>query len=396
MGPVLGRHPWVFSGALESIPDGISSGTPVCLVGEDGRFLAQGYFSSYSQIAVRVWSYEANEKIDGKFFENRVRRAYELRRKYVESKKTNAYRLVNSENDFLPGLIVDKYADYLVVQFHTAGIESWKNQVVAALEKVVGPKGIYERSDVKVREIEGLVKKNGLLAGKVPETVRILENGFKFLVDVIGGQKTGFFLDQREKREALMKYADGKSVLNCFCYTGGFSVYALGAGASGVVNVDTSADALELAKENVKLNGFDLKKCEFVCEDVKKYLAGADACANMRAVAPRAMSKKFDIVILDPPAFIKDRRKIEDGLVGYRKINEMGLKALNSGGILVSCSCSAHLKMTDFRYMLSVAGRAAEKTFRIVETYTHGIDHPVLAAFTEGDYLKCVFGVAGS
>jgi 23S rRNA (cytosine1962-C5)-methyltransferase len=379
-GPVLGRHPWVFSGALKNIPDGIASGTPVALVDEHERFLAQGYFSSYSQIAVRVWSYDFGEKVDEKFFVNRVERAYALRQKYVESKKTNAYRLVNSESDFLPGLIVDKYADYLVVQFHTAGIEAWKDQIVAALTKVMAPKGIYERSDVKVREIEGLAKKSGLLAGEVPKTVNILENGFKFLVDVIGGQKTGFFLDQRDKRAALMKYSDGKNVLNCFSYSGGFSVYALAAGATGVTSVDVSEGALELAKENVKLNGFDLGKCEFVCEDVKKYLAD---------VTPG----KFDVIILDPPAFIKDRRKIEEGLVGYRRINEMGLRALGSGGILVSCSCSSHLKMTDFRYMLSMCGRAAEKTFRILETYTHGMDHPELVAFMEGEYLKVVFGV---
>jgi 23S rRNA (cytosine1962-C5)-methyltransferase len=380
VGPVLGRHPWVFSGALKNIPDGIPTGTTIHLVDEGGNFLAQGYFSSYSQIAVRIWSYDAKEEVNDEFFVNRIVRAYELRKNFVESKKTNAYRLINSENDFLPGLIVDKYVDYLVVQFHTAGIEYWKDLIVKALEKVLNPKGIFERSDVKVREIEGIEKKSGPLFGEIPENVTILENGFKFLVNIIGGQKTGFFLDQRDKREALMKYVKGKSVLNCFCYTGGFSVYALAAGAKKVVSVDVSADALELAKKNVELNKLDLEKCEFVCEDVKKYLAG---------VKPG----EFDVIILDPPAFIKDRRKIEEGLVGYRKINEMGLKALLNGGVLASCSCSAHLKMTDFRYMLSMAGRGANKTFRILETFTHGIDHPELVAFMEGEYLKVVFGI---
>ncbi|MFA7685895.1 MAG: class I SAM-dependent rRNA methyltransferase [Candidatus Gracilibacteria bacterium] len=380
VGPVLGRHPWIFSGALSKIPDGISSGTPVHLIDDKGNFLAQGYFSSYSQIAVRVWSYDKNEEVNDQFFIDRISKAYDLRKTFVESKKTNAYRLVNSENDFLPGLIVDKYADYLVVQFHTAGIENWKDSIVKALEKIMKPKGIYERSDVKVREIEKLEKKTGLLSGEVPETVTILENGFKFLVDVISGQKTGFFLDQRDKRAALTKYVEGKNVLNCFSYTGGFSVYALAAGAKKVVSVDVSASALELAKQNMELNKLDLGKCEFVCEDVKRYLA---------AVKPG----EFDVIILDPPAFIKDRRKIEEGLVGYRKINEMGLRALESNGILVSCSCSSHLKMTDFRYVLSMAGRSANKTMRIVETYTHGMDHPEIVAFTEGEYLKVVFGI---
>ena len=269
VGPVLGRHPWIFSGALKYIPNGVASGTPVRLVDDSGKFLAQGYFSSYSQIAVRVWSYDEKEEINDQFFVNRISRAYEIRKQFVENKKTNAYRLVNSENDFLPGLIVDKYADYLVVQFHTAGIENWKDSIVKALEEILEPKGIYERSDVKVREIEKLEKKTGLLSGKVPETVTILENGFKFLVDIITGQKTGFFLDQRDKRAALSKYVEGKNVLNCFSYSGGFSVYALAAGAKKVVSVDVSADALELAKKNVELNKLDLDKCEFICEDVK-------------------------------------------------------------------------------------------------------------------------------
>lgn len=380
VGPVLGRHPLIFSGALKYIPNGVASGTPVRLVDDSGKFLAQGYFSSYSQIAVRVWSYDEKEEINDQFFVNRISRAYEIRKQFVENKKTNAYRLVNSENDFLPGLIVDKYADYLVVQFHTAGIENWKDSIVKALEEILEPKGIYERSDVKVREIEKLEKKTGLLSGKVPETVTILENGFKFLVDIITGQKTGFFLDQRDKRAALSKYVEGKNVLNCFSYSGGFSVYALAAGAKKVVSVDVSADALELAKKNVELNKLDLDKCEFICEDVKKYLAD---------VKPG----EFDVIILDPPAFIKDRRKIEEGLVGYRKINEMGLRALEKNGILVTCSCSSHLKMTDFRYALSMAGRSANKTMRIIETYTHGMDHPEIVAFTEGEYLKVIFGV---
>lgn len=380
VGPVLGRHPWVFSGALKEIPNGIETGSPVDLVDEKGVFLAQGYFSSYSQIAVRIWSYDEHEEVDEEFFVGRVSAAYELRKTYVESKKTNAYRLINSENDFLPGLIVDKYADYLVVQIHTAGIEKWKEQIVAALVKVLEPKGIYERSDMKVRDIEHIEKKNGLLYGKIPDEIKILENGFKFMVDVIGGQKTGFFLDQRDKRSALMKYVSGKKVLNCFCYTGGFSVYALAAGASKVVSVDASEDALKIAKENFELNGLEVNDADFVCDDVKKYLQ------NVKV-------GDFDVIILDPPAFIKDRRKIEEGIAGYRRINEAAMKVLKSGDVLVSCSCSAHLKMLDFRYMLSTSARSAGKTLRILETYTHGIDHPELVAFTEGEYLKVVFGV---
>lgn len=381
IGPVLGRHPWVFSGALKNIPDGLESGTPVRLVNEEGGFLAQGYFNSYSQIAVRLWSWDENETVDEKFFEKKISDAYALRKQLVASKKTDSYRLVHSENDLLPGLIVDKYGEYLVLQFHTTGIEFWKEAIVKALKKVLEPTGIYERSDVRTRGIEGAEKKAGLLFGKVPERIKISENGYKFWVDVIGGQKTGFFLDQRDKRQALAKYAEDKTVLNCFSYSGGFSVYALGAGAKHVVSVDASESALELAVENVKLNKLDVKKCNFVCGDVKQYLFDAN----------QEEKKKFDVIILDPPAFVKDRHKVKEGLMGYKKINEMALRILPPNGVLVSASCSAHVTLSDFRYMLSESAGHTRRSLQVLETYTHGIDHPELVSFMEGEYLKCVF-----
>lgn len=380
VGPILGRHPWVFSGALKQIPEGLKSGEDVVLVNEDDQFLAQGYFNSYSQIAVRLWSWDEQEIVDDKFFEKRISQAYAVRKNFVENKGTDSYRLIHSENDLLPGLIVDKYADYLVLQFHTPGMEFWKDKIVKALVKIVKSEGIYERSDVRTRGIEGAEKQVGLLYGKVPERIKISENGFKFWVDVIGGQKTGFFLDQRDKRQALTKYVEGKKVLNCFSYSGGFSVYALGAGAKHVVSVDTSQGALELAEENVKLNKMDLKKCEFICGDVKQYLSD-----------PQHQPGDFDIIILDPPAFVKDRHKVKEGLMGYRKINEVALRLLSPGGVLVTASCSAHVSLSDFRYMLSESAGRARQTVQVLETYTHGIDHPELAAFTEGEYLKCLF-----
>lgn len=378
VGPIYGRHPWVFSGALKYIPEGLASGTPVVLVDEQKKYLASGYFNSYSQIAVRVWGWEEKEEISQEFFERRVRQATELRQKYLAAKGTDSYRLVHGENDLLPGLIVDKYADYLSVQFHNPGIEAWKKEIVAALAAVLKPKGIYERSDVKVRGIEGAAPKTGLLHGTVPERVTMKENGFKFYVDIIGGQKTGFFLDQRDKRFALQKYSAGKKVLNCFSYTGGFSVYALGAGAEKVVSVDASEPALQLAEENVKLNKLPVKKCEFILADVKEYLADRTP-------------GEFDVIVLDPPAFVKDRHKIQEGLHGYRSINQMALSVLPPGGILVTASCSAHVRLEDFRHMLTEAGSRSRRTVQIMETYTQGIDHPALAAYTEGDYLKCFF-----
>ena len=254
MGPVVGHHPWIFSQALLSIPDGIPPGEPMRLMSENGAFLALGYFSSYSQIAVRVWGYDESEKIDEDFFARRIGKAHALRKRYVETPHTNAYRVVNGEGDLLPGLILDKYADYIVLQFHTRGIDRWKKEIVGAIKKVLQPAGIYERSDVSVRKTEMLEEQSGLITGSIPSLITIQENGYTFLVDVRHGQKTGFFLDQRDKRKDFMKYTTDRSVLNCFSYTGAFSVYALGGGARTIVSIDASAPALELAKENIKLN----------------------------------------------------------------------------------------------------------------------------------------------
>jgi 23S rRNA (cytosine1962-C5)-methyltransferase len=384
VGPILGRHPWVFQGAIKHVPEGLSSGVPVALYDERDGFLAQGYFNSYSQMAVRLWSWDEKEKVDLDFFMKRVRSAYELRQKYVESKQTDSYRLINSENDLLPGLIVDKYGDYLCVQFHNRGIELWKMTIIDALEKVIKPKGIFERSDVGGRKEDGAGDKVGVISGTIPDKIKITENGFKFWVDVAHGQKTGFFLDQRDKRAALQKYVDGKNVLNCFSYTGGFSVYALAAGAKKVVSVDSAEEALELAEENIKLNGLNPKKCEFVCADVKDYLSGL-------AQKDPDVREDFEVIILDPPAFVKDRRKIHEGLMGYKKINEMAFRLLPSEGILVTASCSMHVSLQDFRYVVSEAAGRTRKTAQILETYTHGIDHPELVSFGEGEYLKCLF-----
>jgi 23S rRNA (cytosine1962-C5)-methyltransferase len=396
IGPIRGRHPWVFQGAIKKIPEGLSSGMIVHLFDERDDFLAQGYFNSYSQMAVRLWSWEENEKIDLDFFVRRVQSAYDLRKNYLESKQTDSYRLINSENDLLPGLIVDKYADYLCVQFHNSGIEFWKPTIIDALEKVIQPKGIYERSDVggrktgvipAIRQLaEGIQEgksTTGIVFGAIPDKIKITENNLKFFVDVVGGQKTGFFLDQRDKRQAIQKYVDDKNVLNCFSYTGGFSVSALFAGAKKVTSVDTSKDALALAEENIKLNGLNAKKADFICADVKDYL---------RELLEKDPDERedFDVIILDPPAFVKDRRKIREGLMGYRNINESALRLLSSGGTLVTASCSTHISMTDFRYAVSESAGRARKTVQILETFTHGIDHPELVAFGEGEYLKCL------
>lgn len=376
IGPVLGRHPWVFSGAIVSIPEGIETGEPVKLLSESGRYLASGYFNSYSQIAVRVWSHDEQEHVDRAFFVRRLLMAQELRRITVTG-DTDAYRVVNGESDLLPGLIVDRYDRWITVQFHNRGIERWRDTIIQALIEVLAPEGIYERSELASRRREGAENSSGLLWGTIPDTVKIKESGLSFMVDIAGGQKTGFFLDQRDKRQALSRYAAGKKVLNCFSYTGGFSVSALMGGAEKVTNVDSSGSALELARENSELNGLDPASSEYVEIDAKKYL---------RNIKPDT----FDLIVLDPPAFIKDRRKRKEGLRGYRAINESAVRALSSGGMLMTCSCSAHLSAQEFRHMVSESGGAAGRTLQIIESFGHGPDHPVLVPYTEGEYLKCL------
>jgi 23S rRNA (cytosine1962-C5)-methyltransferase len=387
IGPIFARHPWIFAGALKQVPEGLETGAPVRVVAPDGRFLAAGYFNGYSQIAVRVWSWDENETVDDAFFRRRIERALALRERVLAGTGTNAYRLIHSENDLLPGLVVDRYADYLCLQCHTRGIEPWRDAIVRALIAVLQPTGIYERSDVKVRAIEGAAARTGLLHGEVPPIVEILENHLRFGVDLIGGQKTGFFLDQRDKRAALQRYVRDRRVLNCFSYTGGFSIYAGAAGAAHVTSVDVSGRALEIAAENVRRNALDPQRFRFESADVKDFLA--------RLGRDDAGTPAYDVIILDPPAFVKDRRKIQEGLAGYRKINEAALRHIPPGGLLVTCSCSGHVSLADFRHLVAECAARTGRTVQVLESFGHGVDHPELVAYSEGSYLKVLFCAVG-
>lgn len=377
-GPVRGKHPWIFSGALKYIPEGLELGDPVSVMASDGSYMGSGYFNSYSQIAVRMWGYTMDEAVDTSFFQRRLEKALRLRVQTLPP-QTNAFRLVNAECDLLPGLIVDIYDTVAVIQCHTASIARYRDMIVEALQTVLPTlTGIHERSDFRGKSGKVEHRSSGVLWGEVPAIVSILENGLHFLVDVQEGQKTGFFLDQRDKRSALTKYVQDKEVLNCFSYSGGFSLYALAGGASHVTNVDVSEKAMELAKENVTKNGFALDKCTFEVADVKKYL-------------PNVEVGKADIIILDPPAFIKDRHKVDEGKHGYRKINDLAMRLLPEEGILVSCSCSHHISLSEFRMLLSETAGRADRVMQLVETWTHGIDHPELVPYMEGNYLKTLF-----
>ena len=378
-GPAAGFHPWIFTGAFAALPKNLNPGDPVRIESDKGEFLACGYFNEGSNIAVKIWGVDPDEEVDAFFFLKRIANACEFRQKYVQNSMTDSYRLIHGESDWLPGFTADKYADYLCVQFHTRAMERWRSEIIRALIKTLSPKGIYECSDSHTRLRDGLSPISGILYGDVPDLVHIRENVLKFIVDVKQGQKTGFFLDQRDKRQAVLKYAPNAHVLNCFCYTGSFSVYAQKAGATSIVNVDSSDKALSLARENARLNKLDTAKCEYICTDAKNYLK--------HTVEEK---QQFNLVILDPPAFIKEKTRKRDGISGYKFINEKGMALLTERGILLTCSCSSFLSTQDFRYLLSECGARARKPFTVVEEYFHGIDHPALLPFTEGQYLKCM------
>lgn len=373
------RHPWIFSMALQYFGE-IESGSLVDVYDSTGRkFLARGYYNEKSQIAVRILTLDSSKLINTDFFVQRFADLKKTRERFIDTKQTNAYRLVFGESDGVPGLIVDRYNQVLVIQVHTLGMELLKKEVLSALKAVFNPESIYERSDIGVRSQEGLLDQpKGLLFGKpLEKEMEFLENGIPMLVNIEEGQKTGMFLDQRENRKALQAYVKDKTVLNCFCYTGGFSLYAALAGAKKVTSVDSSGPALETAKRNFTLNGIDPKKHEFLDKDVFDLL---DEYRNKH--------EHFDVIILDPPAFVKNQKSLKKGLQGYTFINERALQLLPKGGILVSSSCSAHVTDELFQKMLAMAAAKARCTLKVLEIRNQPIDHPYNLFFPEGKYLK--------
>lgn len=430
------RHPWIFSGAIDFeikkvgvadgvVPGGVSTravafpadGEIVDVCDSGGNFLACGYYNSKSNIAVRVLSFEKTGGIDLDFFVKKLEAAKALREEFLNGTNTNAYRLVFAESDGLPGLIVDKYDQVLVLQIHTLGMDKLRSLAVEALVKVFKPRIIYERSDVAVRRQDGLNDMpTGVLYGEMPQNgsagsedgsglpqnhsgalTQICENGVKFLVDFVRGQKTGFFLDQRENRAAIDRYvqsagtAGGARVLNLFCYSGGFSCYALKAGASHVTSVDISKEAIDLCQKNIYLNGFVPDRHTEVCGDVFDYLEKFKAGTR---------AQKFDVVIVDPPAFVKSQKNLKQALKAYSRLNELALGVLREGGILVSSSCSSYVTPEMFKGALFQAalrvrtgsggstGSGVPADLVILEQKTQPFDHPLRLYFPEGEYLK--------
>jgi 23S rRNA (cytosine1962-C5)-methyltransferase len=377
--PVLNRHPWLFSGAIHHVAGEPQAGDLVHVVGADGRFLATALYNPHSQIQARILTWE-DEAIDEAFWHRKITRALNHRAALKLEPATIAYRLINAEADGLPGLVVDKYGDFLVIQFLAFGMDSRKEQLTQLLAELVKPIGIIERSDVDVRQKEGLTQVTGLLWGEVPAAeVIIRENNHQFGVDLLVGHKTGFYLDQRENRTAVCHpiHVTDKTILNAFAYTGGFAVYAAAHEADTIINVDSSIPALEQAERNMFLNGFERPQDEYIAGDVFEVLRYY-----------REEGQQFELVILDSPKFVHSQRDLAQASRGYKDLNLQALHLLPPGGVLATFSCSGLVSADLFQKIVFGAAVDAGRDVQIMQPLSQPADHPVLLSFPESAYLK--------
>lgn len=369
---------WVYDNEIDSIMGSFENGDIVTVHDFDGYFLGYGFINTKSKITVRILSRKKDTVIDDAFLEERVQAAWDYRKQVID---TGSCRLIFGEADFLPGIVVDKFADVLVVESLALGIDKLKQQILDAIKRVLAKdgitvRGIYERSDAKVRKQEGMERYKGFIGEPFDTRVEIVENGVKYIVDVEDGQKTGFFLDQKKNRAAMHSVCKGKRVLDCFTHTGSFALNAGIAGATEVIGVDASELGVEQARENARLNGLE-DKVSFVCADVFDFLPALEE-----------KGEKFDVVILDPPAFTKSRNSIKNAVKGYREINVRGMKLVKDGGFLATCSCSHFMDPELFHKTIMEAARGAHKRLRQVEFRTQAPDHPILWAADSSYYLK--------
>lgn len=370
-------HPWLYSGAIAGIEGDPVPGDIVKVVSSQHEFLAWGYYNSRPQIAIRLLEWSENEIIDGSWWRNKISQSILRRHHLADDRSTDSYRLVYSEGDGLPGLIVDKYSDCLVIQSLTAGIERVKEIIIEALVESLKPAGIYERSDDKVRKMEGLEPSSGLRFGKQPPgPLTIIENGLKFKVDIIAGQKTGFYLDQRLNRQKAAAYAKGLDILDGFSHTGAFSVYALNADARSVTLIESSRDSLKLAAENIEINGLDVNKAQFMAGDAFELLREF-----------KADGRRYDMVILDPPKFARSQSNLKKALAGYKDINRLAMELTSPGGYLITFSCSGAVDYQTFQTVLFWAAVDSGKRVQILDDLYQADCHPRLATFPEGTYL---------
>jgi len=370
------RHPWIFSGAIARVDGSPESGSTVRVVAQSGQFLAYAAWSPASQIRLRVWCFDEAQLVDAEFIRQRIARAIGLRRQLQQLDTDGACRLVFGESDGLPGLIVDRYAEYLVCQLLAAGSEYWRATIIDSLQDLLAPRAIYERSEASVRQKEGLASRSELVRGKLPSAaVEFRAGGLRQLVDIAHGQKTGSYLDQGINHQRVAAYADGTEVLDAYCYGGGFAIAALLQGATHATLIDSSAEALQLATRQADLNGV------------------GDRCAYKQANVPeelrrlRDAGRQFDLVILDPPKFVSSAQQLQSGCRGYKDINMLGMQLLRSGGVLATFSCSGHVSAELWQKIVAGAAIDVQREFQILERLSQSPDHPVALPFPEAEYL---------
>ena len=377
--PVLNHHPWLFSGAVQRIEGDPMPSDVVQIVTGDGRFLALALFNPHSQIQARILTWH-DEAIDSSFWRTKLERALNHRALLNLEPATTAYRLINAEADGLPGLVVDKYGDFLVMQCLAFGIDSRKEMLAHLLADFLQPAGIIERSDVDVRQKEGLPQVSRLLWGEAPPAETIIrENGYHFGVDLLAGHKTGFYLDQRQNRPAVCRpsYVAHKTILNAFAYTGGFAIYAAAQEAAAITNIDSAIPALEQAERNMALNGFQRSQDEYIAGDVFEVLRYY-----------REEDQQFDMVILDPPKFAHSQRNLQRASRGYKDLNMQALHLIRPGGLLATFSCSGLVSADLFQKILFAAAIDAHRDVQIIQPLGQPADHPILLTFPESAYLK--------
>lgn len=367
---IQGRHPWVFSGAIEGLEGEASPGDLLKVVSHKGEFLAQGFYNPHSQIALRLLSFR-KETLDADFFRQRLRQAIDFRTKMAIP--STALRLVHGDADGLPGLVLDAYGPYLVLQISSLGMNRIKPQLLEILQELLSPEGIIERSESAGLKEEGLESHKAVLSGPAEPRTTIEENGAKFAIDLLGGQKTGFFIDQRDNRKAVAEWTAGKRLLNCFSYTGGFSVLAALAGAQ-TTSVEISEPAQTLARENFKLNGLDPEQHQFITANVFDYL--------------RQLEPSYEMIVLDPPAFVKNKNHLKQACRAYQDINRIAMRQSLPDGLLLTCSCSHYLDWDLFQKILFSAATESGRQVQILQRLGQPLDHPVSLFHPEGEYLK--------
>lgn len=375
---VLQRHPWVFSGAIEQVKGKPANGDIVRLVDAKGGFMACGFYNDQSRVAVRLLEWDENIEVDENWFRSKVALAVASRSNILADGNTNTCRLIFSESDYLPGLIVDKYAGHLAVQVLTSGIQNLLPVIIDELQRLLDPESIFDKSDASSRDHEGLETQNVVLAGShPPDRVEVKENGIRYNINIAEGQKSGFYCDQRDNRKIVASHAKGKKVLDCFSYTGGFTLNCLENGAASVTCVDSSVLAIDTLKENIKLNNFDTAKVTAIPSDVNKQLRKFKDDGEL-----------FDIIVLDPPKYAPSRSALDKASRAYKDLNRLAMLLLVPGGLLATYSCSGAMNMETFKQVIAWAALDAGKKVQFVHQFCQPEDHPVRSSFPEGEYLK--------